>query len=202
MIRILLPLFAVFVLGACGASNPVNSSGESKPAEPATQVAGSESKAAAPAMPANPTMSVTISELIPYKKGAPIAKNIQTECILNEQLSQYIQNYGGEHNLAVKRAPAVTDKHRGKVLLVEIDNAVSQGNAFIGHRKYVKVSGVLYDNSKKVAAFTGARISGGGFWGGFKGSCAVLERTVNTLGRDIAQWLTNPIDGMHLGDGI
>jgi len=190
MLRVLLPLIAVFVLGACGASNPVNSGGESSAAaEPVV-------------MPAKPTKKVTIAELIPYQKGAPIAKNILAECTLNEQLSKYIQSYSAQQNVAINRVAGTTAKNRGNVLLVEINDAVSSGNAFIGHRKYVKISGTLYNNSRKVASFTGTRFSGGGFWGGFKGSCAVLERTVNTLGKDVAQWLINPIDGMHLGDGI
>lgn len=190
MLRVFMPLLAVFVLGACGASNPVNSSDES-------------SAAAKPvATPAKPSKKVIIAELIPYQKGAPIAKNILSECTLNEQLSKYIQSYSAQQNVAINRVAGANMKARGNMLMVEITDAVSSGNAFIGHRKFVKISGTLYNNSKKVASFTGARISGGGFWGGFKGSCDVLERTVNTLGKDIAQWLTNPIDGMHLGDGI
>jgi hypothetical protein len=40
----------------------------------------------------------------------------------------------------------------------------------------------------------------GGAFGGFKGNCSVLGRTVRALGEDIAGWLAQPgKDGM-LGD--
>jgi hypothetical protein len=40
----------------------------------------------------------------------------------------------------------------------------------------------------------------GGAFGGFKGSCSVLGRTVKALGKDIAQWLVQPAKGSQLGD--
>ena len=86
--------------------------------------------------------------------------------------------------------------------MVSITEAVSSGNAFIGHRKYSSIKGTLYNNGKKEAGFTAARLSGGGMWAGFKGSCSVLGRTVQGLGSDVTLWLKHPVDGAHLGDGI
>jgi hypothetical protein len=144
--------------------------------------------------------TVKIQQFIPYKKDAVIAGNIKTECSLNSQLSEYTQAYGNEFNVAIIRTPRLDKDTAGKVLLVEIVDAVSAGNAFIGHRKYVKIAGTLYDNGKKTAAYTATRFSGGGFWGAYKGSCTVLNRTVKTLGKDTVLWLSNPVDGAHLGD--
>jgi len=93
------------------------------------------------------------------------------------------------------------DVSKGKVLEVVISDAISGGNAFIGHRKYVAVEGTLYEDGKKVASFTGGRYSGGGALGGYKGSCSVLGRCTKALGKDIAGWLKNPEDGASLGDG-
>lgn len=152
--------------------------------------------------PENPAMNVTINNFIPFKNDAKIATNIKTECQINQQLSEFIRSYGHEHNIAVARSKKINTGGEGHVLSVEIVNAVSQGNPFIGHRKYTEVAGTLYENGKEVASFTGARFSGGGFFGGYKGSCSVLGRTVKALGSDIALWLTAPIDGHHLGDSI
>lgn len=177
-------LVAALILGACGSNKPIQSNGAS-------------------AMPAaDAVKTVTIASVIPYKKGAPIAANILRECTLNSQLSEFIQSYGKDNNIGVARTPRINKKEKGNILHVEIVNAVSQGNAFLGHRKFTQVKGTLFNSGKKVAGFTAARFSGGGFFGGYKGSCSVLGRTVKTLGKDIAGWLNNPIDGMHMGDGV
>jgi hypothetical protein len=74
------------------------------------------------------------------------------------------------------------------------------GNAFIGHSKYSRISGALYQDGDRVAGFRAVRASMGGAFAGYKGSCSVLGRTMKALGKDIAQWLTNPDDGAELGD--
>ncbi len=81
---------------------------------------------------------------------------------------------------------------KGRVLLVQISDAISSGNAFIGHRKAVVVKGRLIEDGKEIAAFTGTRSSMGGAFGGFKGSCSVLGRCLETLAKDIATWMRNP----------
>lgn len=86
------------------------------------------------------------------------------------------------------------------MLQVEIVDAVSMGNAFIGHQKYARIEGTLYEDGRKVASFKGRRNSMGGAFAGYKGSCSVLGRTMKALGKDVADWLKNPTDGARLGD--
>ena len=186
MKKIIITLLAALFLSACATNEPAPDNASSKTVSP----------------PTNPSSSVTIRNVIPYKKDAMIATNIKQECTLNTQLSEFIYSYGSENNIAVKRVKKVSKKMKGQYLDVEIIDAVSAGNAFIGHRKYTRILGVLYNSGKRVAGFTAARVSGGGFFGGFKGSCSVLGRTVDTLGKDVAGWLKYPVDGVHLGDGI
>lgn len=146
--------------------------------------------------------SVKVMRNIPYKKGSKIALNIRQECKITEQLSEFTQVYGEDRGIDVVRVPRVTSKDKGQVLKMEITDAVSQGNAFIGHRKYTAIEGSLYKDGKKVSTFTAARFSGGGFFGAYKGSCSVLGRTVKALGEDVAMWLAAPVDGAHLGDAM
>ncbi len=82
----------------------------------------------------------------------------------------------------------------------EITDAVSMGNPFLGHHKFTRVDGTLYESGRAVASFKGRRNSMGGAFGGFKGPCSVLGRTVKVLGQDIATWLKRPVDGARLGD--
>ncbi|MCW8900729.1 MAG: hypothetical protein OQK75_13840 [Gammaproteobacteria bacterium] len=171
-------LLAVFVIG-CGVSDPKTST-----------------------MTVNPATAIKVSSLIPYKKGSVIAANIKNECSLDSQLSEFIHAYAVGEGIGVIRQNRVSSKAKGKTLIVQITDAISQGNAFIGHRKFTRIKGELYENGKRQAGFTAARLSGGGAWAGFKGSCSVLGRTVKALGSDVSLWLKHPADGAHLGDAI
>jgi hypothetical protein len=93
------------------------------------------------------------------------------------------------------------DTKKGKVLLVEITGVTAPGGGAWSGAKSMSIAGKLYDNGKMIGDFTGMRYSGGGFFGGYKGTCSIIGRCSKTLGKDVATWLKNPTSGAHLGDG-
>ena len=141
---------------------------------------------------------ISVASSIPWAENNRIAKNIKTECTLPTQLSEFIQSFAKSRKITVNRVDELPSS--GKVLEVEIVDSVSSGNAFTGHRKLTQVSGTLKEDGKAVASFEALRVSGGGAFGGYKGSCSVLGRTVKAIGKDIALWLEAPEDGAQLGD--
>ncbi len=153
--------------------------------------------AAAPAL----AQSVQVQSSIPYAADADIQNKVRTECTqLNTQLAEFTQEFGRENGLQVQLVDNLDTSAEGRVLQMEIVDAVSMGNAFIGHQKYTRVRGVLFENGEQIADFRGRRNSMGGAFAGYKGSCSVLGRTVKALGKDIAQWLANPQAAAQLGD--
>lgn len=145
--------------------------------------------------------SISTERLVPYAKDAEISSKIRSECVkLQEQLATFIQEYAREAGQQVALVDSVSTRAKGRVLKVEIVEAVSMGNAFIGHQKYTRIAGTLYKDGKKLASFKGRRNSMGGFFGGYKGSCSVLGRTVKALGQDVGVWLASPKDEARLGD--
>ena len=140
--------------------------------------------------------SLQVQRPVPYAEDNDIADNIKTECKINEELADAIK----EHVGSVEFTSGAVDTGNGRVLQLEIVDAVSMGNAWMGHQKYMKVKGALYEDGKKVAGFKGRRNSMGGAFAGYKGSCSVLGRTAEALGEDIATWLQAPRDGANLGD--
>ncbi|MFN7782018.1 MAG: hypothetical protein ACK5PG_04705 [Lysobacterales bacterium] len=145
--------------------------------------------------------SVQVQRSIPYAEDADIQNKVRTECTqLNTQLAEFTQEFGRENGIEVQLVETLDTSAEGRVLQMEIVDAVSMGNAFIGHQKYSRVRGVLFENGQQIADFRGRRNSMGGAFAGYKGSCSVLGRTVKALGKDIAQWLANPQDGAQLGD--
>lgn len=144
---------------------------------------------------------VTIQSVVPYADDSEVARNIRTECTaLQTQLSDYTRQFGSGVGVGVVQAESVDPQAGGRVLVMRIDDAVSMGNAFTGHQKYSRISGELYQDGERVAGFRARRNSMGGAFGGYKGSCSVLGRTMRALGRDVGEWLANPEDNARLGD--
>ena len=163
---------------------------------------GGSSNPKKPTMKVDAKTAIKVQKAIPFVKGARIASNIRNECALQTKLSSFVEAYSVGEGIGVIRARKVTKNTKGKALVITITDAVSSGNAFIGHRKFVSIKGTLYNNGKKQSGFTASRVSGGGAFGGFKGSCDVLGRTVKVLGQDVSSWLQHPVNGAHLGDRI
>ncbi len=185
MKHILIGIGAAIILTACGGG------GGTVPDEPET----------ANVPITNPNDLIAIQVMIPYSENSTIQKKIKLECTeLQTDLSNFIRDYSAAKGIGIVQKAKVSQSDKGKVLVVSITNAESSGNAFIGHRKSVTVSGSLYENGKSLGTFRGMRVSGGGFFAGFKGSCSVLGRTVKALGSDISLWLKNPVEGAMLGD--
>lgn len=131
---------------------------------------------------------IHIAEKIPYEDEGRMDNRITSECTeIGTRLSQSIEKYGKDNGLVIVRDGS-TDAGVSYAKL-QITSAMSAGNAFIGHAKGMSVYGEFYRNGEPVHKTTFNRNSMGGMFGGFKGSCSVLYRTANTLGKDIAGWL-------------
>ncbi|WP_305806356.1 hypothetical protein [Stenotrophomonas sp. YIM B06876] len=140
---------------------------------------------------------VKMQRPVPLMEDNDISTAIKQECGIGERLAHFVQKYSVQPIEFSDDAPALES---GRVLQMEIVDAVAMGNAWLGHQKYAKVRGTLYQDGVKVASFKGRRNSMGGAFAGFKGSCSVLDRTIKALGEDVAGWLENPADGVNLGD--
>jgi hypothetical protein len=91
--------------------------------------------------------------------------------------------------LKIKLLNKVNKDDKGNNVVVEILNAVSKGNAFIGHQEFILIRASLYKNGKLVDDIKIQRDSSGGLYAGFKGSCSVLGRCAKALGEDLSIWL-------------
>ncbi len=143
---------------------------------------------------------VYIGSTVPYEDPTDIAKKILDGCDLPAEQAKFIVLAAKDKGMVVKQDDAAVKAGKGRILIVQITQARSSGNAWTGHNKSVTVEGKLMENGKEIAHFTGRRSSGGGFAGGYKGSCSVLNRCVKSLGKDIAAWLVNPETNNRIGE--
>lgn len=136
---------------------------------------------------------------VSFKKDAYIRENVKQECNLDGKLSQFI-----EENAAGQYASIVTNSDSrpagAQILTIEIESVQGAAGGAWSGAKDVVIKGTLTQNGKTLGDFKARRYSGGGMFGGYKGTCAILGRCVKALGRDVAEWLANPTRQAVLGD--
>jgi len=84
---------------------------------------------------------------------------------------------------------------QGKVLKLTIISVVGAGGGAWSGPKSMTVRADLVESGKVVATTTKSRTSGGGAFGGMKGTCQIFERVMTTLGSDVAAWLPSALKG-------
>jgi hypothetical protein len=183
---------AMFMMGSiCLAQTPTAADGgqaaEAKPTE-----ADAKPEAAAPTPGAGRVTStepILMSDVIPYAEVSKIPVEVLQECTaLGRQLADSTEKYGKENGMTLVRAAALDPAKGGQVLLVRIVSVLS-ARSIMAHNKSVAIRADLYKDGQLVSNYSPSRNSGGGVLGPYQSSCNVLERTVNTLGSDVARWL-------------
>ncbi len=145
-------------------------------------------------------VTVTVQRETPFADDALIAGKVKRECTISADLPAILAEHGKKAHIDVQLVDKADQAIAGRVLLMEIVDADSAGNAFLGHHKSMTVRGKLFESGRQIGSFTARRNSMGGAFGGFKGSCTVLDRTAKALGRDIAEWLAHPREDALLGE--
>lgn len=143
--------------------------------------------------------TVTMQSQIPYADDAIVPIAVKTECHLPEKTAAFVQQWA-DKGMNVKFANKVSSKMPGKVLVMHITAVSGAGGGAWSGAKSITTKGTLYNNGKAIGSFTAARYSGGGFFGGYKGTCSILGRCAKALGKDIGTWMQAPRMNARLGD--
>lgn len=159
-----------------------------------------EATAAAPAAkPAYTGPAVTIASSVPFDKNSQASDAVRKECTLDTRLPEFIEAQAKEQGIKVVRGSA-TPQGKGRVLVMEITHVLGIGGGAWSGPKSVTIEGKLYDNGKLIGSFKARRQSGGGAFAGYKSTCAILGRCIETLGSDVAEFLAKPRMNATLGD--
>lgn len=146
---------------------------------------------------ADQTQVVSTSELALFADPESVSQAVRNECQLEAKLPQYLEKYAKK---AVVLKPGSVDAGAGRVLVMQITGVQGAGGGAWSGAKSVSVKGELFEDGVKKASFRATRRSGGGAFGGYKGTCSIMGRCVKSLGKDIAQWLQAPTLDARLGD--
>jgi len=142
--------------------------------------------------------TIFIRPFIAYTSKSRVSSAIKQECTIPKALSENIVKKALEQGIQIEVKNNI--KPNEIELKIEILNAVSAGNAAIGHNKFMIIEGSLIKGKTKYSSFKAARLSGGGYFGAYRSSCSVLARVTKALGHDTATWLIDPFDDARLGD--
>lgn len=142
--------------------------------------------------------SLIIKE-ITFNENAGVPEAVEKECNLLKELSEKIKTAAAGQYASISEGSSAAAGN-ADVLSIEIINLVGPGGGAWSGGKSLMIKGELTRKGKNAGGFKALRVSGGGFWGGYMGTCAILHRCVNTLGEDVAGWLQNPVDGAKLGN--
>ncbi len=142
--------------------------------------------------------TVTLSRVLEFAEGSGATANVKSECKLETKLPGFVKSYAKGMNIVL--ADDVSESTEGRVLHIEITQVIGPGGGAWSGAKSVGVKGELTENGEVIGSFIALRYSGGGAFGGYKGTCSILGRCVKTLGSDIATWLKNPTMDAMLGN--
>lgn len=140
---------------------------------------------------------VHVPTAIPFDNDLIVRDAIRAECELPEKLAMFIREYA-EGGVTIKDADEPPAS--GKFLKASIIDIQAPGGGAFSGPKTVTIKGVLIEDGVEGPSFQARRISGGGAFAGFKGTCDILGRDVKALGSDVANWLVAPRDNARLGD--
>jgi len=156
-------------------------------------VVGCKKDSADTAVPSGQPIPATTILPATYADTSGATDNVKSECQLEEKLAAYI----------VEAAPGSSlgsSAGAGRVLQVQIATVIGAGGGAWSGNKTLEVSGTLTDGPTTLGTFRGRRSTGGGAWGGYKGTCSLLQRDAKALGSDIADWLAAPSMDAKLGE--
>jgi hypothetical protein len=139
--------------------------------------------------------SVKALRVTPFEKEARVPPKVRDECGLETKLPAYLGQYAADVELVDGKLGK-----SGRVLELRIGEIHGPGGGAFSGPKWMSVTGVLREDGREVGSFTAKRISGGGVFGGYKGTCSILARCAKAIGKDIAGWLRNPAKKARLGD--
>ena len=141
--------------------------------------------------------SIKLLRTLGYSENAFVRPAIKTECNLEQRLPESIQAYAQKNGIEIELVDKLPSS--GRVLELEIADAIETGNAWTGRQKGLVIQGRLVENGAAVGSFRGRRMTSGGFFGGYKGTCSFLGRCAKTLGHDVADWLKSPGQNSNIG---
>lgn len=136
---------------------------------------------------------VLLETPVTYHPNADVSEKIRQECKIEDMLTQRVVpalargNKGRDGTI-----PAGTAPGDASVLRLQITYVLGVGGGAWSGPKAITVAAELLDDGKVVRQTKINRWTTGGMFGGFKGTCALLDRSAAAIGKDLGLWVRDP----------
>ena len=118
-----------------------------------------------------------------------VVEAVKRDCALDLMVGDRVLESVSKKHPGSKKLQQGDSAGNGKLLKVTIIHVQGVGGGAYSGPKSMTVRAEVLQSGKVVASTTKERTSGGGAFGGMKGTCAIFGRVAKTLGSDVAGWL-------------
>jgi hypothetical protein len=122
--------------------------------------------------------------------SAPIPDAVRNECALEMLLGNYAQSAIDRRIGSVQSVTATEQAGVEKIIQLTIISVHGFGGGAWSGSKSMSIRADIKKEGVTVGSNVFTRSSRGGAFGGFSGTCAILERVAVALGKDVAAWLS------------
>ena len=124
-----------------------------------------------------------------------VVEAVKRDCALDTMVGDWVLESVSKKHPGSKKLQQGASAGKDRVLKVTIVNVVGVGGGAYSGPKSMTVRAELLQSGKVIATTTKERTSGGGAFGGMKGTCQIFGRVAKTLGSDVAGWLPSAVKG-------
>lgn len=145
--------------------------------------------------------TLNLQKTAPFDKGLNVPDAVRTGCQLDSKVIDFIESSASADFDKIALVEEATPMLAGKTLAVTITGLSVEGMGAWTGPKHLTIAGTLWKDGKVAGTFTAHRVTSGGMWGAYRGTCSLLGRCARALGKDVAAWLKNPTMDAKLGEG-
>ena len=124
---------------------------------------------------------VKLLEPVAYASESSVVPKVREACKLEDRLTTDVGDALG----------GTTAEAGGDVVKVSIVDVMGVGGGAWSGPKAISIRVDLMKGGKVLRSTHLTRTTTGGAFGGFKGTCSMLERDSSTLGKDVAKWVAS-----------
>ena len=121
--------------------------------------------------------------------SAPITESVRRDCDVEGKVGEHVFEKVSAKVPNAEKLPDPRKAGSARLLKVTIVNVTGVGGGGWSGSKSITIRVDLEQNSKVHASKMLTRQSGGGAFGGLKGTCSIMERIAVALGSDVASWM-------------
>ena len=125
--------------------------------------------------------------------SAPIPSAVKNECGLEMLLGNYALSAIDQRIGSVQSVSAPEQAGINKIVQLTIISVHGAGGGAWSGSKSMSIRADIRKGGTIVDSTVLSRSSRGGAFGGFKGTCEILDRVVKVLGKDVAVWLSREL---------